>query len=358
MGIDPEGTAAGETTEDKGVEGGKSSFGSETYDPLKEFSVVQMIQGEVLQDEDWNAEGGDVGPITREEMMKKLDSAFSAIDEDRLRALEDMKDIQAVKTELTEEEAERLKDKFGSDDPRTPPPEEVSNELLDSSEIQIPLNVPVETPEEDIMVDPRSISPTDGTDSADAPSGGGKTQGGDKDGSKGGISGTTSPDIPTSDPQGETTGQTKDEGKGGATDETTSGSPKDGFDTGEPSGGGETKGGGQGGSGPISGTTSPGIPTSDPEGGAAGGAQEEEKGSATGATAGGTPKDGFDTGDGGSDGGAVESVSGGAGGIPSGGGLRIEPEIGTVGKIDEGDDNLMVDPRQVRPTEDDDDDEE
>jgi hypothetical protein len=355
-GIAPEGETSGEATEEKVGGGGKSSFGAGTYDPQKDYSSVQMTQGEVLQDDDWNEESEVVDPITREGMMKKIEASFEALDEMRQEGLEDMRDIQAVKEESLEKETERLKDKYGSDDPRTPPPEEVSTESLHPTEAQIPLNVPIETPQEDLMADPNTLSPTGHTDSDEGPFGGGKTHGGDKDGSKGGISGTTSPGIPTSDPEGESPGGAQEEDKGGSVDDTTETPPppKDSFDTGEPSGGGEAKGGTQSGSkgssGPISGTSSPGVPATDPQGETSGGAKDEGKGGATGETTSGPPKDGVIGVEGGSGGGVDKGVSGGV--VD----MSIDLERGIIVQTDEGDDDVMVDPSQAHSTEDDEDD--
>jgi hypothetical protein len=47
-------------SEEMDSKGGKSSFGSDTSDPKKHYSGVEMKQGEVLQDSDWNEEESNV----------------------------------------------------------------------------------------------------------------------------------------------------------------------------------------------------------------------------------------------------------------------------------------------------------
>jgi hypothetical protein len=102
--------------------GGKSAFGSETSDPQKHYTGVEMKQGEVLQDDDWNEEG---------DTSQKLEDSFDKVERMRQVGLEDLIDLQDMKENSLEEEKERLEDKYGSDTPRSlefPPIAETLNE--------------------------------------------------------------------------------------------------------------------------------------------------------------------------------------------------------------------------------------
>jgi len=89
--------------------GGKASFGSNTSDPLKNYTAVKMEQGEVLQDNDWNEEEGT---------MQEIENAFEELERLQQAALADIKEIQESKMELGKEEKDRLEEKYGSDGPR------------------------------------------------------------------------------------------------------------------------------------------------------------------------------------------------------------------------------------------------
>ena len=90
--------------------GGKASFGSDTSDPLKNYTAVKMEQGEVLQDNDWNEEEGTT---------QEIENAFEELERLQQAALANIKEIQESKMELGKEEKDRLEEKYGSDEPRS-----------------------------------------------------------------------------------------------------------------------------------------------------------------------------------------------------------------------------------------------
>lgn len=95
--------------QEKGGEGGKASFGSDTSDPLKNYTAVKMEQGEVLLDNDWNEEEGTT---------QEIENAFVGLERLQQAALEDIKEIQETKIELGKEEKDRLEENYASDEPR------------------------------------------------------------------------------------------------------------------------------------------------------------------------------------------------------------------------------------------------
>ena len=74
--------------QEEGGSGGKASFGSDTSDPLKNYTAVKMEQGEVLQDNDWNEE---------ESITQEIENAFDELDRLQQTALEELKQLTVVK---------------------------------------------------------------------------------------------------------------------------------------------------------------------------------------------------------------------------------------------------------------------